>query len=203
VISARDLVVRFGAVTALRLPALDVADGEAVGVSGPNGSGKSTLLRVLAGLLVPDEGRAAGLLPPGRAVLLHQRPYLFRGTAIDNVGLALRARGVPRRERRRRSAELLASLGAAAYGDRTAADLSGGQRRRVAIARALAAEPILWLLDEPLAALDEEGRRVVSDAIRGCPAARVVAAPDPIPALAGRWIRLEPAGDASPAEGVP
>ncbi len=200
-ISARDLVVRFGDVTALRLPALDVADGEAVGVHGRNGSGKTTLLRVLAGLLAPTEGRVDGVPPPGRAVLLHQRPYLFRGTAVENAALALRAAGVPRRERRRRALEALDRLGAAAFADRTAADLSGGERRRVAVARALLADPALLLLDEPLAALDAAGRAAVAAAISASKATRIVAAPEPLPELAGRWVALLPAVDprAAPA----
>ena len=202
-ISAQGLVVRFGDVTALSLSALDVADGEALGVSGPNGSGKSTLLRVLSGLLSPSEGRVEGLPPPGRAVLLHQRPYLFRGSALENAALPLRAAGVPRHERRRRAAEWLDRLGASAYAGRPSAGLSGGERRRVAVARALAAEPALLLLDEPLAGLDEEGRRAVVSAVCASSATRVTTSPDPIPALAGRWVPLpagagpRPAGTAS------
>jgi ABC-type multidrug transport system ATPase subunit len=195
VISVRDLVVRFDDVTALSVASFEVGDGEAVGVHGPNGSGKSTLLRVLGGLLAPTEGRVSGAPPPGRAVLLHQRPYLFRGTALDNAAIALRARGVRRGERRRRAREMLERLGAGPVADRTAADLSGGERRRVAVARALLAEPALLLLDEPLAALDGPGRRAVTEAVLACPATRVVAAPEPVPALAARWVALaRPAG---------
>jgi ABC-type nitrate/sulfonate/bicarbonate transport system ATPase subunit len=190
VIAVRDLLVRFGDVTALTLDALDVGDGEAVGVHGQNGSGKSTLLRILAGLLLPTRGSVTGLPPPGRAVLLHQRPYLFRGSALDNAALPLRAAGTPRRERRRRAREALERLGAGAYADRPASVLSGGQRRRVAVARALVGEPALLLLDEPLAALDEEGRAAVLAALSASRATRVTASPLPDPALAGRWVGL-------------
>jgi ABC-type nitrate/sulfonate/bicarbonate transport system ATPase subunit len=196
-IRVRDLLVRFGEVTALRLAAFDLALGESVGVSGPNGSGKTTLLRVLAGFVVPTQGRVEGLLPPGRTVLLHQRPYLFHGSALDNVALPLRARGVPRRELRRLGLDLLGRLGAQAYAQRTAADLSGGQRRRVAVARALAADPDLLLLDEPFAALDEEGRAAVLEALEACRATRVSASPEPVADLAARWVALEPATGAS------
>jgi len=197
-ISVRDLEVRFGPVTALRLEALELAEGGSLGVAGPNGSGKSTLLRVLAGLLPPTRGSVEGVPPPGRTVLLHQRPYLFRGSALENVTLALRAQGVRRAERLRRAREALASLGAQGYADRVAADLSGGQRRRVAVARALAARPALWLLDEPFAALDEEGRRVVTEVVRSSGATWIVAAPEPTDDLAERWLTLVPA-DASAA----
>jgi NitT/TauT family transport system ATP-binding protein len=190
VIVAERLVVRFGEVTALALDRLAVDDGEAVGVAGDNGSGKSTLLRVLASLQAPTQGSLSGVPPPGRTVLLHQRPYLFRGSALDNVALPLRLAGVGRGERRRRAADALARLGGAGWADRTAADLSGGERRRVAIARVLVADPDLLLLDEPLAALDEEGRRLAVEAIVASRAARVVASPDPVPSLAGRWVSL-------------
>jgi len=90
VIRLRDIEMRFGPVTALTLPALDLERGERLGVRGHNGCGKSTLLRILAGLLVPTRGVVEGVPRPGRAVLLHQRPYLFRGTARDNVAYARR-----------------------------------------------------------------------------------------------------------------
>jgi ABC-type nitrate/sulfonate/bicarbonate transport system ATPase subunit len=196
-IRVRDLVVRFGPVTALRLPHLDIAQGATLGVHGRNGSGKSTLLRVLAGFVRPTEGRVEGCPPPGRTVLLHQRPWLFRGTALENVLLPLRVRKVPRRQRRRAAMDLLSRLGGAEYADRTAADLSGGQRRRVAVARALAADPVLLLLDEPFAALDEDGRRAVLQALSTCRATRVSASPEPVPGLADRWVALEPPTDAS------
>ncbi len=134
-IRARDLEMRFGDVHALSLPALDVEEGERLGIRGCNGSGKSTLLRILAGLLRPTRGTIDGLLRPGLAVLVHQRPHLFRGTARDNIAYALRIRRRPRDG----ATSWLARLGAEHLADRSAADLSGGERRRVAIARALAA----------------------------------------------------------------
>ena len=173
-IRLRDIEMRFGDVTALRLAALDIERGERVVVQGRNGSGKSTLLRILAGLLEPTEGTVEGVPPPGRAVLLHQRPYLFRGSARDNVRYALRLAGRPIAE----ADDLLASLGAEAFADRTARDLSGGERRRVAIARALAVHPELLLLDEPFAALDEPGVQALHACIADFEGTLVVAAPD-------------------------
>jgi len=174
VIVARDLVVRFGSVEALRLARLEVKDGDAFGVRGANGSGKTTLLRVLAGLLRPTEGTVQGVPPRGRTVLVHQRPYLFRGTAHDNVAYALRVHRRPSRE----AAELLDRVGAGSLAERPAKRMSGGERRRVAIARAIACRPELLLLDEPYAALDEAGARDLTAVLEAFPGTLVVAAPD-------------------------
>jgi ABC-type multidrug transport system ATPase subunit len=187
-IRVHDLEMRFQDVHALSLPALDVDEGEHLGVRGVNGSGKSTLLRILAGLLRPSGGTIEGVPPPGRTVLVHQRPYLFRGTARDNVAFALRLHRRPTRE----AADWLARLGAAHVADRLAKDLSGGERRRVAIARALATRPTLLLLDEPLAALDESGTAILLDALADFDGTLIVAAPDPSGLSPSRTVELEP-----------
>ena len=179
--------VRFGTVTALALDALEVHDGERLGVQGDNGSGKSTLLRVLAGLLAPTEGRVTGLPRPGRAVLVHQRPYLLAGTAADNVRYALRIHRRPSTE----AQGWLDRLGAGHLADRTARDLSGGERRRVAIARALAARPALLLLDEPFAALDAAGGTALREVLAAFDGTLVIAAPDLEPAPVTRQVTLE------------
>lgn len=173
-IRGRDLCVQFGDVQALRLPALDVEPGEHVGVKGPNGSGKSTLLRALAGLQPLTRGTLAGVPPPGRTVLVHQRPYFFRGTALDNVAYALRLHGKPLAE----AEGWLSRLGAAHLSSRIAHTMSGGERRRVAVARALATAPEVLLLDEPYAALDDEGTADVTTALLDFEGTLVVAAPD-------------------------
>jgi tungstate transport system ATP-binding protein len=173
-IRLEDVEVRFGAVCALSLPHLEIAENDRLGIRGGNGSGKSTLLRVLARLLAPTRGRVSGLLQPGDVVLVHQRPHLFRGTAKDNVAYALRIHGRPRSE----ADGWLARLGADHLADRNASELSGGERRRVAIARALAVRPRLLLLDEPFAALDEAGRQAVVAALAAREGAHVIAAPE-------------------------
>lgn len=166
--------MRFGKVRALALPALEIAPGERLGIRGRNGCGKSTLLRILAGLLKPTSGRVEGLPPPGRAVLVHQRPHLLRGTALENVAYALGLHGRPKAE----ADAWLESLGAAHLADQQANTLSGGERRRIALARALATHPDLLLLDEPFAALDEPGADVLCKAIEAYPGTLVIAAPD-------------------------
>jgi NitT/TauT family transport system ATP-binding protein len=173
VIRVRDLHVRFNGVEALRLESLDIEAGERVGICGPNGSGKTTLLRVLAGLLAPTQGDVAGVPPPGRTVLVHQQPYFFRGTARGNVAFALRLKRRPAAE----ADAWLDRLGIARLAERTAKVLSAGERRRVALARALAAAPEVLLLDEPFAALDDEGKDTVHAVLEGFPGTLVIAAP--------------------------
>lgn len=173
-IRVRDLVVRFGTVVALDLPALEIEPGERLGIEGPNGCGKSTLLRTLAGLQPPSAGVVEGLPPRGRVVLVHQRPYFFRGTAEANVAYALRLCGRPTSDAR----PLLERLGANRLADRPASSLSEGEGRRVAMARALAVQPEVLLLDESLSALDVDGRQRVRDLLEELDCTVVMAAPD-------------------------
>ncbi len=173
-IRVRELAVYFGDVRALSLPALDIERNEHLGIRGPNGSGKSTLMRVLAGLLEASQGSLVGIPPPGRAVLVHQHPYLLRATAAENVAYALRLCAHDPSD----AGKWLEVVGAAHLENRQARALSGGEIRRVAIARALAVEPELLLLDEPLAALDDEGQVQVKAAMAAFKGTLVVALPD-------------------------
>jgi tungstate transport system ATP-binding protein len=173
-ILVHDLCVRFGAVRALQLQHLEIGTGDRVGVQGPNGCGKSTLLRVLAGLLAPTSGHVEGLPRPGRTVLVHQRPFFFRGTARDNVAYALKLHHRPASE----AMEWLERLGAGHLSERWAKALSGGERRRVAIARALATRPEVLLLDESFAALDERGTGAVRSVLEQFDGTLVCAAPE-------------------------
>ncbi len=176
VLSARGLRRVYDAdtapVRALRGTDLDVSTGEFVAVTGPSGSGKSTLLNVLAGLERPDDGTVtlAGIelttLSDSAAARVRRRHvgivFQFFNlvesmTAADNVALAARISGRPRRAAMARAAELLDVLGLLDKAGARPATLSGGQRQRVAIARALASEPTLLLADEPTGALDSDG----------------------------------------------
>ncbi len=132
---------------------LRVDAGEFVCLLGASGCGKSTLLNLIAGLDVPSAGTVE--TPGGRPALMFQESALFPWlTAGRNVELALRLRGVPRRERAAEAAHLLdlVRLGGAAR--RRVHQLSGGMRQRVALARALAQQSQVLLMDEPFAALD-------------------------------------------------
>ena len=84
-------------------------------------------------------------------------------TVAENVGFALKSRGMPRADQERRVKELLALIRLPAVADRYPAALSGGQQQRVAIARALAHTPSVLLMDEPLGALDLKLREAMQD----------------------------------------
>ena len=165
----------FGPIRALRGVSLTIAPSEFVTVTGPSGSGKSTLLNLIGSLDEPDSGTiaVAGSPVPGPRDAVEFRrhmvgfvfqdnlllPYL---SAQDNVESALVATGVARRERRRRSAELLGEVGLADRARHLPSQLSGGQRQAVALARALANYPRLLLADEPTGALDSaSGQRAL------------------------------------------
>jgi NitT/TauT family transport system ATP-binding protein len=140
-------------VTAVRGIDLEVRRGEIVVLLGASGCGKSTMLSMIAGLEAPSHGTIAA--PSGRTALMFQDAALFPWlTVADNVAFPLRMAKVPRAERRRITAELLAMVRLSDFAERRPHELSGGMRQRVALARALAQRAELLLMDEPFAALD-------------------------------------------------
>jgi NitT/TauT family transport system ATP-binding protein len=143
-------------VQALAEVSLDVEAGEFLSVLGPSGCGKSTLLRLIAGLIQPTAGAIEW--PGGKADLgfVFQEPTLMPwATALANVALPLKLRGMPRGEREGRAAEALGHVGLKGFEFVWPRELSGGMKMRVSIARALVTGPRLLLMDEPFAALDE------------------------------------------------
>jgi NitT/TauT family transport system ATP-binding protein len=137
-----------------------IETGEFVALLGPSGCGKSTLLRLLAGLEAPssggiawDEGKQPG---PGDVGFVFQDATLLPwADAAENVYLPLRLRGRSRSEVAGRIAAALAQVGLADFAHARPKALSGGMKMRVSIARALVSDPLLLLMDEPFAALDE------------------------------------------------
>ena len=143
--------------------------GEMVAIMGSSGSGKSTLLNILGlldaydgGTYALDGNDMAGLTERRAAELRRERlGFVFQSfnlinfkSAAENVALPLYYQKVPRKERTRRSHELLERVGLLDWADHLPSQMSGGQKQRVAIARALAAKPSVILADEPTGALD-------------------------------------------------
>jgi ABC-type nitrate/sulfonate/bicarbonate transport system ATPase subunit len=140
-----------GPVSALQGVSLRAAPGEIVAVVGPSGSGKTTLLELICGLQRPD----AGGVESDPAALMPQRDLLLPWLgALDNAGLALRARGVSRERARGIARPWLERFGLAEFADTRPAQLSGGMRQRVSFLRSLLAGKPVLALDEPFAALD-------------------------------------------------
>jgi putative spermidine/putrescine transport system ATP-binding protein len=169
------LTKRFGTLVAVDDVALHVAHGTFICLLGPSGCGKTTLLRMIAGLEEPSAGRILLDGADMTALPTHRRDFgmVFQSLALfphlsvgENISYPLRIRGAPLRERRARVAELLDLVHLPGLAERPVAKLSGGQRQRVAIARALARSPRLFLLDEPLSALDAKLREAMQVELR-------------------------------------
>ena len=149
---------------ALEPASLEIARGETMVLLGPSGCGKTTMLRIIAGLEVPDapgrvlfDGEDMTSVPIERrnVGMVFQSYALFPNMSVaDNIGYGLKIKGVPKAERTKRIAELVALTNISGLEERRIEQLSGGQRQRVALARAVAIRPKILLLDEPLTALD-------------------------------------------------
>jgi len=150
-----------------------VPAGGALLLRGPNGSGKSTLLRCLAGLLPAESGTVTWA---GEAIAgdpdAHRRRLRYLDhldavkpqlTVAENLGFAAALAGADGAS----GAAALTAFGIAGLADLPARYLSAGQRRRLALARLVAAPAPLWLLDEPLAGLDDAAQGLLAAALAG------------------------------------
>ena len=169
-IRVANLVKRFGSVRAIDGVSFDVRKGEFVSLLGPSGCGKTTTLRCIGGYEHVDEGTIEIGGEVINDVPVHRRDIgmVFQSYALfphktvgDNVGFALKMRGVSATDRRPRVADALGLVDLAGYEDRYPSQLSAGQRQRVAMARALIHRPSVLLLDEPLANLDRRLRHLM------------------------------------------
>src|SRR6266567_2225076 len=142
---------------------LDIEDGEFMVLVGPSGSGKSTALRMLAGLEDVDQGeihiagKDVSTKPPKDRdiAMVFQNYALYPHMSVaENMGFALKLKGVPKAERAQKVREAAKMLDLEPYLDRKPKALSGGQRQRVAMGRAIVREPSVFLMDEPLSNLD-------------------------------------------------
>ena len=145
---------------------LTIAPGEFVSLIGPSGCGKSTLLRLIANLLEPTQGEISvngktsvqARLDQDYGMAFQQAGLFDWRTVGKNIELPLELKGLNKKKREARVAEMLELVKLQDFGSMYPWQLSGGMQQRVAIARALAAHPPLLLMDEPFGALDEMTR---------------------------------------------
>ncbi|MFC2756387.1 ABC transporter ATP-binding protein [Propionibacterium acidifaciens] len=146
---------------------LEIGDGEFMVLVGPSGCGKSTSLRMLAGLEEVNSGsvwigdkNVTDLAPKDRDIAMVFQNYALypHMTVADNMGFALKMKGVPKDEREARVLEAAKLLGLEELLGRKPKNLSGGQRQRVAMGRAIVRDPQVFLMDEPLSNLDAKLR---------------------------------------------
>lgn len=155
----------FGDVRVLHDVDLRVDDGQIVGIAGPSGVGKTTVLKLIAGVLMPDGGRVT--VDGGPVGYVFQEPRLLPWrTALDNVAVPLRAKGMGKGDAQRLAGHWLARVGLEGSEHLYPAELSGGMAQRVSIARALSIEPGILLLDEPFSAMDLARKGSVVDILR-------------------------------------
>ncbi|HLA17215.1 MAG TPA: metal ABC transporter ATP-binding protein [Candidatus Limnocylindrales bacterium] len=183
---------------------LAVEPGTLLAVVGPNGAGKSTLLRLMAGLLAPMAGRVEVLGHPAgqqarrvayvpQAELVDWRfPVTVRDVVMMGRYPALGPIRRPGGDDHRAVSAALEQVGMAAEADTQIGRLSGGQRRRVFLARALAAQPDLFLLDEPVTGVDATTQEDLMDLLeaetrRG---KTVIATTHDLACAAGRFARV-------------
>lgn len=169
-VELRDVVKRFGTVTAVNHVSLKVHEGEFFSLLGPSGCGKTTTLRLIAGFEIPTSGEVfiggepQGYLPaykrPVNTVFQHYALFPHM-TVKANVAFGLEMRGFSRQEINHRVEEALEMVHLKGMENRKPKQLSGGQQQRVALARALVNRPKVLLLDEPLGALDLKLRKAM------------------------------------------
>jgi heme exporter protein A len=141
-----------------------LSNGEMMLVRGPNGAGKSSLLLVVAGLLRPDSGLIEWLggEPPGMHLFGHAPGIKPRLTLGENLGFWRDLYGptgvAPK--------IALATVGLGGLDGIEAGHLSAGQLRRLGLARLLVSKRPVWILDEPVASLDAEGEKLVSELLK-------------------------------------
>jgi ABC-type branched-subunit amino acid transport system ATPase component len=166
-LTATQVVKRFGGVTALAGVDLELGEGEILGLIGPNGSGKTTLVNCISGVLKIDGGRISlrdrGLSRATRTrraraglARTFQTPRLFPELSVrENVAVGVTASARRGRGRGRSVEQLLERLELTGLTRRAVSGLPYGHQRRVEIARALAGRPVALLLDEPAAGLND------------------------------------------------
>ncbi|UJF18155.1 energy-coupling factor ABC transporter ATP-binding protein [Vibrio sp. SS-MA-C1-2] len=167
-LNAQDISKQFGQRLLFNIESLELQSGIATYLNGANGVGKTTLLKILAGIIKPTTGRVKGTLHQKwyqkyrsntlqqQVIYMHQSPYLFDGTVLDNVRYGLKFTNMNKQQTYIMALNSLKLVHLESFANEHISVLSGGERQRVAMARAWVLKPSVLLMDEPSANLDEE-----------------------------------------------
>ncbi len=159
-------------VEAVRGVSFEVAEGETFGLLGPNGAGKTTSIKAILRLIRPDKGSIAIFGGPVQRATMRrigympENPYVYQYLrAPEFLDLCGRLVGMPRKERERKTEEMIELVGLSHAVDRPIGRFSKGMTQRMGLAQALLHDPELLILDEPMSGLDPIGRKQVRDII--------------------------------------
>ncbi len=168
IIEVRDITKNFGDVVALKGVSLSVEKQVVFGFLGPNGAGKTTLIRILTGLITPTSGsytiagKSNAIETKSHVGYLAQSPRYYPWlTARELLDLSGKLYNMETRKRKQQIDEMLELCGIADVADRRIGGFSGGMRQRLGIAQAIIHRPEVVFLDEPVSALDPQGRKEV------------------------------------------
>jgi len=179
ILTAENIIKKFGGLIALKGVSIGVRQGEIVGIMGPNGSGKTTLINVISGVYMPDEGRVifegkdityipSHLRARMGILRTYQTPRPFRKlSVIENVAIAVRNNPRYNRENVYKvSRDILTFVGLEKYIDAPVSSLNTFMLKKLDLARALALSPKLLMIDEIVAGLTEAEALEVSKLIK-------------------------------------
>jgi ABC-2 type transport system ATP-binding protein len=176
-LEVKNLVRKYGDLTAVDHLSLQVKQGEVFGLLGPNGAGKTTSIRMMCGLLRPTSGEVyikGKRVPPGGSAearskvgICPQENILWNKlTCYEQLVFSARMYNIPRHQARARADRLLAEMGLGPKRNKLALTLSGGLKRRMNVIMAIMHDPEIMVFDEPEAGLDPQSRVLVRDFIR-------------------------------------
>ena len=167
-ISADGISLAYGRRVALAPLSLELERGERLAVLGPNGAGKTSLLRILATAVRPTAGSLSVDGLSDRAAIRARVGYLGHQPAVyDALTVRENLEFFGRLYARSDVAGVVDAVGLAGFERRPAGELSRGQLQRLALARSLVHDPPVWILDEPDASLDAEGRDLLPELATG------------------------------------
>lgn len=172
-ISLRDVSVSYKSGVVFSHASIDAERGDVIGFMGPNGSGKSTMLRVLAGLVVPQEGsghvlgyRLGGHVHSPFGIMLETPPFIEEKAGKENLALLARLKGVECEDISMYCAMCMRAVGLDPDFAQPVKSYSQGMRKRLGLAQSLLGVPPLYLFDEPMNGLDPLGVVMLRDCIK-------------------------------------